>query len=156
MNDLFLSEPIFFRYIEPLMKITEPYDMDQFMGENINKERKKCKITVPFQNLQNGMILQADEIEIPTFSSRAKIVHHLHPSEQNRQRGRTHPFRFKRRSGFDIIAVPFPLLQRKFIEISRCVFCNFQCIADNRKVIFFERGHILTPEVRIGVLTRKK
>ncbi len=155
MNNLFLSKPFFFRYIEHLMKVAKPYNMDQLMGENINKERQKCEITVPFKNLQYGMILQADEIEISVFRSRIKTIHHPHAFEQDRKCGRTHLLRFKGRSGLDIIAVSFPLPQREFIEISRCVFRNFQSVAGNRKVIFLEKGHILIPKARIGVLTWK-
>ena len=65
MYDALFSIPALTDDLEPLRKITESHNMNQFMGKDIYEERQKLKLIVSLQGLQYLMVLQTDEIKIP-------------------------------------------------------------------------------------------
>ena len=141
MDDLFFLSPLCLRCLKTLKELGESDDMDQFVGKDINQKRQERQIVVPLESPENKVILKADKIEIARLAPGFKILKRSYALAQYGQRKAADLFSVQRAKGLDIIAIPLRLPDRCLEEITRCIFCNVEGIADGNNLILPEKDH---------------
>ena len=66
VDAMLFSQFFHVRGLEVLQKTAETHDVDQFMGDHIEAEREQGDLRPFLQRIEDGMVLNADFVEIET------------------------------------------------------------------------------------------
>jgi hypothetical protein len=128
-----------FRSVKPLVKITEPDNVNQLVGEHIYQQRQEFHMGIPAQGLQDKVILQADQKKVPVPGAPRPAPASSDALVKERKRMFADFVSSQGAKRFDVVTVPFPLVEGKLKIISRPVLRNFQGFANHLEISVTEK-----------------